>query len=214
MDLISKVIGSNPESFRLLVKTFPRYDLKVHLLRYAASVADKDGFWGEFGVYSGKTLHTLTEYYSPVYGFDSFKGLPEKWNDANPQGMFNLDGKRPFPPTDKMILVEGWFNESIPTLLKTTNIGTPKFLHLDADLYSSTKCVLDNLKPYFKDNCVMVFDEFCEYEGWEQHEYKALWEFLYEMKDELLDIEVIGYSNQNNSYLSFAIKLMFKNKKQ
>ena len=213
MDLITKTIGTDPKHFSSLVKTFPRYDLKLHLLNQAASVADKNGFWGEFGVYSGQTLHALTEYYSPVYGFDSFKGLPEKWNNDNPQGMFDLEGKRPFEPTNKMCLVEGWFDESIPMLLKTTNIGTPKFLHLDADLYSSTKCVFDNLKPYFKDNCILVFDEFFGYEGWEQHEYRALWELLHEIKDELLDIEVIGYSDQNNGYLPFAIKLIFKNKK-
>jgi hypothetical protein len=56
----------------------------------------------------------------------------------------------------------------------------------------------------------MVFDEFFAYPEWQKHEYKALWEFLVEMENKINDIEVIGYSDQNNAYLPFAIKVLFK----
>ena len=56
----------------------------------------------------------------------------------------------------------------------------------------------------------MVFDEIFNYPDWEQHEYKALWEFLVEMDDKIKNIEPIGYSDQNNRYLPFAIKVIFK----
>jgi hypothetical protein len=210
MKLVTKILGEGPDDFEKIVKSYTKYELKLHLLNHSADIADKNGFWGEFGVYSGKTLHSIAERYAPVYGFDSFKGLPEDWNEENPKGYFNIGGKPRFTPTDRMCIVDGWFEDSIPMLLKTTNIGTPKFIHFDADLYSSTKCIFDNFKPYFKDNCVMVFDEFFAYPEWQKHEYKALWEFLVEMENKINDIEVIGYSDQNNAYLPFAIKVLFK----
>jgi hypothetical protein len=210
MKLITKILGEGPDDFEKIVKSYRRFELKNHLLNHSADIADKNGFWGEFGVYSGTTLHAIAERYSPVYGFDSFKGLPEDWNNENPKGYFDIGGKPHFTPNNNMILVEGWFKDSIPNLLKTTKIDTPKFIHFDADLYSSTKCIFDNFKPYFKDNCVMVFDEFFAYPEWQKHEYKALWEFLVEMESKINDIEVIGYSDQNNAYLPFAIKVIFK----
>jgi len=210
MKLVTKILGEGPDDFEKIVKSYRRFELKNHLLNHSADIADKNGFWGEFGVYSGTTLHAIAERYSPVYGFDSFKGLPEDWNNENPKGYFDIGGKPHFTPNNNMILVEGWFKDSIPNLLKTTKIDTPKFIHFDADLYSSTKCIFDNFKPYFKDNCVMVFDEFFAYPEWQKHEYKALWEFLVEMESKINDIEVIGYSDQNNAYLPFAIKVIFK----
>ena len=208
MKIATKVLGKGPSDFENIIKAHPVYELKGHLLHHSADIADKDGFWAEFGVYSGTTLHAITEHYAPVYGFDSFKGLPEKWNEDNPMGIFDLDGKRPFTPTKNMIIIEGWFEESLPTLLKQTNIGTPKFLHLDADLYSSTKCVLDEFKPHFKDSCVMVFDEFYNYDGWQNHEYKALYEFLNEMSDKIYSVELIGYAM--DVYCPLAIKIKLK----
>ena len=42
--------------------------------------------------------------------------------------------------------------------------------------YSSTKCVFDNLGPQIVSGTVIMFDELMGYEGWEQHEYRALQE--------------------------------------
>jgi len=50
-------------------------------------------------------------------------------------------------------------------------------LHIDCDLSSSTKTILDLLQDRIKDGAIIVFDEFFNYPGWEQHKYKAFHEF-------------------------------------
>ena len=208
MTLAQQVLGETPEQFKDIIQNVPHYNNKLNLLEHAASQATKTGLWAEFGVYSGTSLSVLTTLNSPVYGFDSWEGLPEHWNDNNPKGAFNTNGEIPFITNEHMILVKGWFNESIPAFLNANTIKTPTLLHLDADLYSSTKCVLDEFKPYFKDSCVMVFDEFYNYNEWEQHEYKALYEFITEMEDKIYTVERLGWSM--DSYSSFAVNIMFK----
>ena len=208
MTLAQQVLGETPEQFKDIIQNVPHYNNKLNLLEHAASQATKTGLWAEFGVYSGTSLSVLTTLNSPVYGFDSWEGLPEHWNDNNPKGTFNTNGEIPFITNEHMILVKGWFNESIPAFLNANTIKTPTLLHLDADLYSSTKTVLDEFKPYFKDSCIMVFDEFYNYNEWEQHEYKALYEFITEMEDKIYTVERLGWSM--DSYCSFAINIMFK----
>ena len=208
MTLAQQVLGETPEQFKDIINNVPHYNNKLNLLEHAALQATKTGLWAEFGVYSGTSLRLLTGINSPVYGFDSFEGLPEHWNNENPKGAFNTNGEIPFITNEHMILVKGWFNESIPAFLNANTIKTPTLLHLDADLYSSTKCVLDEFKPHFKGSCIMVFDEFYNYNGWEQHEYKALYEFITEMEDKIYAIERLGWSM--DTYCSFAINIVFK----
>ena len=53
---------------------------------------------------------------------------------------------------------------------------------MDADLYSSTKCVFDTLKDYINKDCVIVFDELVNYPGFDGDtgELKAFYEFVTE----------------------------------
>ena len=51
----------------------------------------------------------------------------------------------------------GLFEDTIPDYLK---VAKPiALLHVDCDLYSSTKCVFDNLNHLIKKGTVIVFDE-------------------------------------------------------
>ena len=42
------------------------------------------------------------------------------------------------------------------------------------DTYSSTKFVLEKIKPYLVKNAIILFDELYNYIGWEHGEYRAL----------------------------------------
>ena len=64
------------------------------------------------------------------------------------------------------------------------------FIHSDSDLYSSTKTTLDNLKGRIQKGTVIVFDEYLNYPGWEENEFKAFQEFIQETG---LKYEYIGY---------------------
>jgi len=203
--MIKELLEKSPNEFASLIKNQLFYGGKYACLANAAMEADKDGMWMEFGVFSGETLSILTDYNNLVYGFDSWEGLPEIWNEDNPKGMFNVNGVIPFSPNEKMVLVKGWFDETLPNFINNTPITKISLLHLDADLYSSTKCVFDNLKPYFKDKCVIVFDEFFGYHNWEDHEYKAFKEFVSEMQDKIDSIEILSYSAPGYHPVSFQL---------
>jgi hypothetical protein len=56
--------------------------------------------------------------------------------------------------------------------------GLVAFLHIDCDLYASTSDVLAGLGDRLVPGSVIVFDEFFNYPGWQDGEYKAFKEFL------------------------------------
>jgi len=203
--MIDDILNLPPNEFADFIKTKQYFGFKYSCLIDAASKADKDGMWMEFGVYSGETLGILSNMNDRVYGFDSWEGLPENWNEHNPKGMFNTQGKIPFQVNERITLVKGWFDQSLPNFIKNNNINKISLLHLDADLYSSTKCVFDNLKPFFKGDCIIIFDEFFGYDVWENHEYKAFKEFIFEIKDRILNIEILSYSAMGYHPVSFKI---------
>lgn len=85
----------------------------------------------------------------------------------------------------------GYFDKTLP-LFKKDESRKIAFLHLDADLYSSTKIVLDSLKDQITKGTIIVFDEYFNYPGWEQGEFKAFQEFI---KETNYQYQYIGYTN-------------------
>lgn len=153
------------------------FDDKFHLLKSSINLAKIDGLWLEFGVYKGTTINYISKIKvdKTIYGFDSFEGLPERWRGRIVQGTFALSKK---PRVNKNVkLIEGWFEDTLPSFCQD-NSGPISFLHVDCDIYSSTKTVFDNLKTRISKGTVIVFDEFFNYFGWEKGEYKAFMEFI------------------------------------
>jgi predicted O-methyltransferase YrrM len=131
----------------------------------------------EFGVGAGTTLRIIADALShehDVVGFDCFAGLPEEWRPGFPAGMFAQE-QLPIVPGAR--LVAGMFETTLPGFLEE-NPGRIAFVHLDADLYSSTSTVLRLLGDRLGPGTVLVFDEFFRYPGWRQHEYRAWCEFI------------------------------------
>ncbi len=161
------------------------------LLSASLAAADLSGgkLICEFGVYSGRSInHLATETDHTIYGFDSFEGLPERWRDGIGPGSFK---NTTFPEVaPNVILIAGWFQDSLPPFLRE-NDGDMGFIHIDCDLYSSTKTVFDLLKERIKPGCVLVFDEYFNHPSWEEDEYKAFMEFIAETG---LKYEYIGYN--------------------
>ena len=67
----------------------------------------------EFGVFMGASINHIAKLAAgPVFGFDSFEGLPERWLDGQVEGTFavpKLPGVR-----ENVTLIKGWFNETLP----------------------------------------------------------------------------------------------------
>lgn len=133
----------------------------------------------EFGVFSGRTIRRIASTVGegvPVYGFDSFEGLPETWRSDFQQGHFSRADLPEVPA--HVHLVKGWFNETLPGFRdEEMGHGQTNFIHMDCDLYSSTRTVLEELEHHIAPDGIIVFDEFFNYPGWEQHEIRALNEF-------------------------------------
>jgi len=76
-----------------------------------------------------------------------------------------------------VVIVEGWFADSLPRFLELHQ-GPIAFVHVDCDVYSSTKTVFEHLGPRLSQGTVIVFDEYFNYPGWQEHEFKAFQEFV------------------------------------
>ena len=169
----------------------------------------EDFDWAEFGVYTGGTAKFWLEHLpidKKIYLFDSFEGLPEEWADSkrilvSPVGTFakDVDGiaigdsHREYNGTPVMIdppdfndsravLQIGWFEDTVPIFVENYKEESLSFIHIDSDLYSSAKLVLNELKDLITPETVIVFDELCGTLRQQEHEYKAFEEFVLENK--------------------------------
>ena len=146
------------------------------LVRRSLATAPPTGGVAEFGVYHGLSLRRLAKQVtSPIHGFDSFEGIPEDWKPGEPKGSYSTEGRIPAMP-DHVTLHRGWFEDTLPGFVATQQEKL-RFVHVDCDLYSSTRTVLEGLRPLFQVGTVLLFDEYLGFEGYEQHEFRAWQEF-------------------------------------
>ncbi len=155
----------------------PRYATRSQFhAAVAALVAHTPVLFLEFGVYKGDSLRTwlalLPHPESQLHGFDSFEGLPETWNAGLPKGAFSLGGEMPRIDDPRVTLHKGWFSEILPSFPLPSH--GQLVIHLDADLYSSTDCVLRTLQDHIVPGTILIFDEFID----RMHELRAFDEYL------------------------------------
>ncbi|MDD1529826.1 hypothetical protein C7U92_06940 [Bradyrhizobium sp. WBOS7] len=162
----------------------------------------------ELGTNNGGSLKYFLDHLPQAFhlvGFDCFEGLPESW-DGLPAGSIrgfggpvelwadepekrrevisNLERGIPFPrpPQPNVQIESGLFSESVTRYL--IEKGWPRdlrLIHFDADLYISTRPVLDTICGVLKYRYLILFDEFYS----ANHEFKAWIEFveLYKLSD-------------------------------
>lgn len=149
------------------------------LMHYAIREVMVEGCFTEFGVYKGGTLRFMAKKlpHKKFHGFDSFEGLPEAWGGFDlGKGAFSLGGKLPNVPGN-VLLHKGFYDASLPAW-KAAHPHKIAFMHIDCDLYSSTKTLLEQLADRLQIGSILLFDEYFNYPNWEQHEFKAWQEFV------------------------------------
>ncbi len=156
----------------------PRFGCRFDLLDHALGRAPKNGHNLEFGVRWGVSARWLANRLDRLHGFDSLQGLPEAWLPGESAGSYGTGGTAP-PLPDNVTLHAGWFEDTLPLFLEQ-HAGPVSFVHVDCDIYSSTKTVLTLLAPRLGAGTVIVFDEYHSYPGWREHEFRAFQEFLAE----------------------------------
>jgi hypothetical protein len=133
-----------------------------------------DGLAVEFGVYRGETLRLIAgDAGRPrdVVGFDSFDGLPEDWGALLPQGHFRT-AVPDVSVTPNVRLEVGRIEDTLPRFLARQPADLA-FVHVDCDLYGTTRFVLEHVLPRMPRGAVVVFDEYYGYPSYAEHEYRA-----------------------------------------
>lgn len=180
----------------------------AEVLRIALDEVLIQGAYVEMGVCTGKTINFIAALnpYQTIHGFDSFKGLPEDWMRGDvivEKGTFGFKNPNQLPAVlHNVILHPGWFRDTLSKFKKEVLKDFPiAFLHIDSDIYSSAKEVFQALGDNIREGTIIVFDEFYNYPGYENHEWKAFNEFL---NDKKFAVEYIVY-NVNHEQVALRI---------
>ena len=153
------------------------YDLHEWVVKTQLYPSLNNGAVLEFGVATGRTLNHFARLLprQRIHGFDSFQGLPEDWTSRMPRGFFRRD-KLPAVAYNCQLWV-GWFDKTLPEYMVKHGDDTIQLLHIDCDLYSSTVTVLETLRKNLAYGTIIIFDEYMNYPGWQQDEFRAWQEF-------------------------------------
>lgn len=190
LGMLTNLVKSTRYVLRNL-RNVPRFGHKNELFKHSISEVEVGGSFLEFGVYKGTSVNYIASLVpnKTVYGFDSFEGIPEHWG-IMPKGYFKLDSLPEVRSNVK--LIAGLFQETLESFL-TEHPERIAFIHMDADLYSSTKYVLLTLarNNRLERGSVIQFDELFNYmDWWKEGEYKAFLEFAEQFK---VEFEYLGY---------------------
>jgi len=132
----------------------------------------------EFGVFRGDSIRAWADLNinrdSRFFGFDSFEGLPERWNAHNVKGAFDLGGAMPQISDDRVKFVKGWFQDTVPGFLESFSPRSRLVIHNDSDLYSSSLYTLTRLDCIMRPDTIIIFDEFTS----PLHEFRAFNDYI------------------------------------
>jgi hypothetical protein len=146
------------------------------IIDFALQARPTAGFFCEFGVFRGRSINYIARKIRPqfIHGFDSFEGLPEDWRSGYPKTAFQTN----VPPVEHNVeLYKGWFESTLPGFVSSLKEDRAAIIHIDCDLYSSTRTIFEHLGGFLVGGSVVIFDEYFNYPGWREHEHKALQEF-------------------------------------
>ena len=157
------------------------------------------GLYLEFGVAWGETINQIA-LLAPdnlIYGFDSWEGLPEAWKDGFEKGSFKCEIPK-VPGNVK--LIKGLFEDTLNSFLDSHQEHVA-FIHMDADIYPSTKYVLKTLASRGRvDNTVIQFDEYDNPgDSDEEHAFEEI------VKEYDLTYKTIGFCPKPHRQVSFQV---------
>jgi hypothetical protein len=199
--IYEKVASESAEFIMGHLKEATEKQNQLDNLSHAVSQVDvKEGLFLEFGVFEGVTINHIARLLPNkiVHGFDCFEGLPEDWTLGASAGSYSTQGKIPEVEANVKLHI-GLFDDVLPEF-KKYNTDPIALLHIDSDIYSSAKTALTLLENQIVPGTVIVFDEFLNYPGFKDHEYKAFFEY----------IALAGRSFKVLSYVDRGFSVAFK----
>mgnify|MGYP001404940092 CR=1 FL=1 len=178
--LIDKASRESFEYFEKIFQNCLLFETTLDIREYAIKTAvakdpDQKLYYLEFGVFKGTSINYFSNFVNKIYGFDNFTGLTTNWSGHHlEKGTFNLNGKEP-KVNSNVKLIKGDVENTLEIFLKQ-NSPQINFIHFDMDIYKPTKFVLEKIKPYLSKGAILIFDEYYNYIGWKNHEFKAFQE--------------------------------------
>ena len=205
LDIISAIEGAKSSAIfeKKNLRNTKTFKTRKELFEHCLNAIDHPGLHLEFGTYKGNSINILAKLrpQQKFYGFDSFEGLPETWTMGCRTGAFSIQGKLP-PTRENVELIKGFFDQTLSPFVELHKTERVAFLHIDCDLYSSTKTILQTLLPMITKGTVICFDEFYNYPEWEEGEYKAFIEFT---EAHHIQFEYLGYIRMGSQV---AVKIL------
>ena len=144
-----------------------------NLLSLIDEIKNIDGDILELGTYRGGATIMIARLLKKIksskkcYSCDTFTGLPyeDKFSHSkNVKGMFSktsyemvLEKLQKFQVNDKVILIKGLFEESIPKKFKNHKFS---FIFYDGDLYDSLKNCIDFIFSRLEHGGIIAFDDY------------------------------------------------------
>ncbi|MDR3117030.1 MAG: TylF/MycF family methyltransferase [Puniceicoccales bacterium] len=165
----------------------------AHIMIFGALLALEafpDGIAIDLGSGVGKSSNLLGAVFSrsTVYALDTYTGLPYVWKRGDlgdmpigtfaPKSASDTGRQPPFPLLDNVVAVKGLFSETLPQLLPAIGPAPLALVHIDSDLYASAVEGLTPLLPLLRVGTVLIFDEFYNYPGAEEDEFRAFRELI------------------------------------
>lgn len=137
-----------------------------------------DGDYAEFGSWGGMTFALAYGesrrhgHAAKLWAFDSFQGLPQPRmsEDEHPEWQggkmatnleeFNAICAARGIPRDAYTAVPGFYEETLAQMSPSEAPKNVALAYVDCDLYSSTKTVLEYLRPRLKHGMIVAFDDY------------------------------------------------------
>lgn len=159
----------------------------------------------EFGVYRGQSIKHWSKRQrhpqSRFFGFDTFTGLPEDWDNfivTTNRTTFDTSGAAPAFDDSRVRFVRGMFQDTLDGFLKEYRPQGQLVIHNDCVLYSATLYVLTRCNDFIAPGTIIVFDEFSSI----MHEFRALADYCAAYRR---TYEVIGATKRK--YAQVAIRM-------
>ena len=162
--------------YRLGARMLYKDEREPYLEEIFADVVDSDvqGDYLEFGVFRGRSFILATQLASKYsmdqmrfFAFDSFAGLPhsegetfDTGNYACSEALFKKMLYKAGVNAETTRVIKGFYSDSLTDVVrKQHDLVKASIVHIDCDLYSSTKCVLNFIEELVDEGTVLIFDD-------------------------------------------------------
>ena len=156
----------------------PRWPYFEKAFRHIAA-EEIAGDYLEFGVYRGRSImmaFMLAQKFRlknmRFFAFDSFLGLPSTEGSYDQgaarctRAQFTRNVRDVGVDTRRMVIVEGLYSDSLTGQVKVSHeIANAAVVHLDCDLYLSSKDVLGFVGNLMRTGSILIFDEWHGFSG-------------------------------------------------